>query len=469
MSHFENYKDQIDMLQHQINFTSTRADNSCPIILVCQENCADLPFDASTTKWMKVNNFTGKAGQILFVPHETGQLKKVLFGIGNGEEPFITGLLAKHLPTGHWHLQGSAANEINTYLGLALGSYQFNRYLQNPSSKSLSIHVHDTIDLNELKRIYETVFFVRDLINTPANDMTPDTLEATTHQLGQIYNAHVKSICGDELLTQNFPMIHAVGRASNIAPRLIELQWGQENHPKITLVGKGVTFDTGGLDIKSANNMLLMKKDMSGSAHILGLAKLIMDAQLPFRLQVLIPAVENAVSGNAFRPGDILKSRKGLSVEIGNTDAEGRLILADALTYGDENKPQFMLCMASLTGAARIALGPDLPAFYCNDSSWAQKISQAANCVSDPLWQMPLWQPYKEKLSSPIADLNNATRDNFAGSITAALFLNSFVEKTQHFAHFDLYGWIPKEKPGYPTGGSAQVIRALYHLFKDQS
>ncbi|ENN92843.1 leucyl aminopeptidase family protein [Bartonella bovis] len=457
------------MLQHQINFTSTRADNSCPIILVRQKNCADLSFDTSTTKWMKVNNFTGKAGQILFVPHETGQLKKVLFGIGNGEEPFITGLLAKHLSTGHWHLQGSTANEINTYLGLALGSYQFNRYRQNPSCKSLSIHVHDTIDLDELKRIYETVFFVRDLINTPANDMNPNTLETITHQLGQTYNAHVKSICGDQLLKQNFPMIHAVGRASNIAPRLIELQWGQENHPKITLVGKGVTFDTGGLDIKSASNMLLMKKDMSGGAHALGLAKLIMDAQLPFRLQVLIPAVENAISANAFRPSDILKSRKGLSIEIGNTDAEGRLILADALTYGDENKPQFMLCMASLTGAARIALGPDLPAFYCNDSLWAQKISQAANCVDDPLWQMPLWQPYKEKLSSPIADLNNTTGDNFAGSITAALFLNSFVEKAQHFAHFDLYGWIPKEKPGYPIGGNAQVIRALYYLFKNKS
>lgn len=354
-------------------------------------------------------------------------------------------------------------------MGLALGSYQFNRYRQNPSCKSLSIHVHDTIDLDELKRIYETVFFVRDLINTPANDMNPNTLETITHQLGQTYNAHVKSICGDQLLKQNFPMIHAVGRASNIAPRLIELQWGQENHPKITLVGKGVTFDTGGLDIKSASNMLLMKKDMSGGAHALGLAKLIMDAQLPFRLQVLIPAVENAISANAFRPSDILKSRKGLSIEIGNTDAEGRLILADALTYGDENKPQFMLCMASLTGAARIALGPDLPAFYCNDSLWAQKISQAANCVDDPLWQMPLWQPYKEKLSSPIADLNNTTGDNFAGSITAALFLNSFVEKAQHFAHFDLYGWIPKEKPGYPIGGNAQVIRALYYLFKNKS
>ncbi|AQX20788.1 leucyl aminopeptidase [Bartonella sp. CDC_skunk] len=456
------------MLQHQINFTATRSDKSCPILLIDTKNFANLTLDSSKTSWMKVNGFTGKAGQMLFVPHETGQLKQVLFGLGDQENPFITGLLPKNLPTGHWHLEGTTSNEMNTYLGLAFGSYQFNRYRQKSPSKSLSIHVHNAIDLDELKRIYETVFWVRDLINTPANDMDPNTLEITTRQLGQTYNAHVTSICGDDLLVQNFPMIHAVGRASNIAPRLIELQWGQENHPKITLVGKGVTFDSGGLDIKSANNMLLMKKDMGGSAHVLGLAKLIMDAKLPFCLRVLIPAVENAISANAFRPGDILQSRKGLTVEVGNTDAEGRLILADALTYGDEKNPQFMICMATLTGAARIALGPDLPAFYCSNPIWAQKISQSANSITDPLWQMPLWKPYRQMLSSQIADINNTSGNNFAGSITAALFLNSFVEKAEKFAHFDLYGWSPKETPGYPVGGTAQAIRALYKLFKDQ-
>ncbi|WP_336294474.1 leucyl aminopeptidase family protein [Bartonella sp. CB169] len=451
---------------HHIHFTSTRVDNSCPIFLVNQKNLSDLALDSSTIAWMKVHGFTGKAGETLFIPHETGHLKKVLFGLGNGDEPFITGLLAKNLPAGHWHLEGTASHEINSYLGLAFGSYQFNRYRQNPSSKPLSIHINDTIDLDELQRIYETVFFVRNLINTPANDMNPDALEKEARQLGKTYGAQIQSICGDDLLIHNFPMIHAVGRASSTAPRLIELHWGQENHPKITLVGKGVTFDTGGLNIKSANNMLRMKKDMGGGAHVLGLAKLIMDAKLPFRLRVLIPAVENAISANAYRPGDILQSRKGLSVEIGNTDAEGRLILADALTYGDEESPQFMLCMATLTGAAHIALGPDLPAFYCNDSLWAQQISQSAHSVSDPLWQMPLWKPYQEMLSSPIADLNNVTGSSFAGSIIAALFLNSFVEKTKHFAHFDLYGWVQKEKPGYPVGGSAQAIRALYNLFK---
>ncbi|ETS13853.1 hypothetical protein Q649_00478 [Bartonella quintana JK 73] len=450
-----------------IHFTSIRADKSCPIFLVSPTSLADLSLDASTIAWMQVNDFTGKAGQILFVPHETGHLKKVLFGLGNGDKPFITGLLAKNLPAGQWHLKGAASHEINTYLGLAFGNYQFNRYRQNSSLKSLSIHVNDTVDLNELQRLYETVFFVRDLINIPANDMNPDILEKEARQLGKTYSAYVESIRGDKLLTHNFPMIHAVGRAGSTAPRLIELHWGQENHPKITLVGKGVTFDTGGLDIKSANNMLLMKKDMGGGAHVLGLAKLIMDAKLPFRLRVLIPAVENAISANAYRPGDILKSRKGLTVEVGNTDAEGRLILADALAYGDEESPQFMLCMATLTGAAHIALGPDLPAFYCNDSVWAQQISQSAHSVSDPLWRMPLWKPYQEMLSSPIADLNNITGNSFAGSIVAALFLNSFVEKAKHFAHFDLYGWVPKEKPGYPIGGSAQVIRALYNLFKN--
>ncbi|WP_260480179.1 leucyl aminopeptidase family protein [Bartonella quintana] len=450
-----------------IHFTSIRADKSCPIFLVSPTSLADLSLDASTIEWMQVNDFTGKAGQILFVPHETGHLKKVLFGLGNGDKPFITGLLAKNLPAGQWHLKGAASHEINTYLGLAFGNYQFNRYRQNSSLKSLSIHVNDTVDLNELQRLYETVFFVRDLINIPANDMNPDILEKEARQLGKTYSAYVESIRGDKLLTHNFPMIHAVGRAGSTAPRLIELHWGQENHPKITLVGKGVTFDTGGLDIKSANNMLLMKKDMGGGAHVLGLAKLIMDAKLPFRLRVLIPAVENAISANAYRPGDILKSRKGLTVEVGNTDAEGRLVLADALAYGDEESPQFMLCMATLTGAAHIALGPDLPAFYCNDSVWAQQISQSAHSVSDPLWRMPLWKPYQEMLSSPIADLNNITGNSFAGSIVAALFLNSFVEKAKHFAHFDLYGWVPKEKPGYPIGGSAQVIRALYNLFKN--
>ncbi|GAA4663497.1 M17 family metallopeptidase [Bartonella pachyuromydis] len=453
-------------LQH-ISFSKKRINNSCPIFLVSFDSLVDLSLDEATKAWMKVNNFTGKAGQILFIPHETGHLKQVFFGLGNGDEPFITGLLAKNLPAGHWHLEGTASHEIKSYLGLAFGSYQFNRYRQNSSSKSLSIYVNDRIDFDELQRICETVFFVRDLINIPANDMSPDRLETEACQLGKTYSADVQSICGDELLTHNFPMIHAVGRASNTAPRLIDLRWGQENHPKITLVGKGVTFDTGGLDIKSANNMLLMKKDMGGGAHVLGLAKLIMDAKLPFRLRVLIPAVENAISAHAYRPGDILKSRKGLTVEIGNTDAEGRLVLADALSYGDEESPQFMLCMATLTGAARIALGPDLPAFYCNDKIWAQQISQSAHSVCDPLWQMPLWKPYLEMLSSPIADLNNITGNNFAGSIVAALFLNSFVERAQHFAHFDLYGWVPKEKPGYPVGGSAQVIRALYNLFKN--
>ncbi|WP_208435284.1 leucyl aminopeptidase family protein [Bartonella phoceensis] len=455
------------MHSHHIYFSPKPIDNSCPICLVSPNSLADLPLDTLTTTWMKANDFTGKAGQILFIPDEAGHLKKVFFGLGNGDEPFITGLLAQNLPAGQWHLEGEASHELNTYLGLAFGSYQFNRYRQNSSPKSLSISVSDMVDFDDLKRIYETVFFVRDLINIPANDMNPESLEKEARQLGRTYNAHVQSICGDDLLTYNFPMIHAVGRASSTAPRLIELRWGKKNHPKITLVGKGVTFDTGGLDIKSANNMLLMKKDMGGGAHVLGLAKLIMDAKLPFHLRVLIPAVENAISAHSYRPGDILKSRKGLSVEVGNTDAEGRLVLADALAYGDEESPQFMLCMATLTGAARIALGPDLPAFYCHDSLWAQQISQSACSVSDPLWQMPLWKPYQKMLSSPIADLNNTAGNNFAGSIIAALFLNSFVEKTKHFAHFDLYGWISKEKPGYPVGGSAQVIRALYNLFKN--
>jgi leucyl aminopeptidase len=256
-------------------------------------------------------------------------------------------------------------------------------------------------------------------------------------------------------------MIHAVGRASDQAPRLIEMRWGPADAPKLTLVGKGVCFDTGGLDIKPASGMLLMKKDMGGAANVLGLASMVMASELRVRLRVLIPAVENSISANAFRPGDVLTSRKGVTVEIGNTDAEGRLVLADALALADEEQPEMLVDMATLTGAARVALGPDLPPFYTDDEALAGELAEAASAVEDPLWRMPLWQPYAAKLSSRIADINNVTTDGFAGSITAALFLNRFVEKTACWAHFDIYGWNPTERPYAPVGGEAQGIRAL--------
>jgi leucyl aminopeptidase len=316
-------------------------------------------------------------------------------------------------------------------------------------------------DAAYIRRVGEGVFLARDLVNTPTNDMGPDDLERAVRALAKKYRAKVSVVAGDDLLAKNFPMIHAVGRASDKAPRLIDMVWGDRNAPKVTLVGKGVCFDTGGLDIKPSSGMLLMKKDMGGAANVLGLASMIMAGGLKVRLRVLIPAVENAISGNAFRPGDVLRSRKGLSVEIGNTDAEGRLVLADALALADEEEPQLLIDMATLTGAARVALGPDLPPFYTDDDGLAADLAAAALEQEDPLWRMPLWQPYDAKLASKIADMNNVTSDGFAGSITAALFLKRFVEKAGGWAHFDIFAWNPADRPHGPAGGEAQGIRAL--------
>ena len=343
---------------------------------------------------------------------------------------------------------------------MVLGGYVFTRYGKKPA-KDIRFASPAGADAAYVRRVAEGVFLARDLVNTPTNDMGPDDLEQAVRALAKKHKARISVVTGDDLLAKNFPMIHAVGRASDKAPRLIDMIWGDRNAPKVTLVGKGVCFDTGGLDIKPSASMLLMKKDMGGAANVLGLASMIMAGGLKVRLRVLIPAVENAISGNAFRPGDVLRSRKGLSVEIGNTDAEGRLVLADALALADEEEPQLLIDMATLTGAARVALGPDLPPFYTNDDSLAADLAAAALAQEDPLWRMPLWQPYDAKLASKIADMNNVTTDGFAGSITAALFLKRFVEKTAGWAHFDIFAWNPADRPHGPAGGEAQGIRAL--------
>ena len=322
----------------------------------------------------------------------------------------------------------------------------------------------DGIDAADIMRMAEAASLARDLINTPPNDMGPEELASAAQALATRFGASFNCIVGDDLTRQNFPLIHAVGMASSRAPRLIDLTWGDPDHPKVTLVGKGVCFDSGGLDLKPSSGMLIMKKDMGGAASALALASMIMDAQLPLRLRVIIPIVENAIAGNAFRPGDIYRSRKGLTVEIGNTDAEGRLILADALALADEEEPDLLFDFATLTGAARIALGPDLPPMYSDDDALAAACLEHSRKVHDPIWRMPLWMPYDKQLDGKLSDLVNVSSGPLAGSITAALFLRRFVERAKAWAHFDVYAWTPKPLPGRPEGGEVQVARLLFSM-----
>ncbi|MEM9277130.1 MAG: leucyl aminopeptidase family protein [Pseudomonadota bacterium] len=413
--------------------------------------------------WAKTNRFTGQPQKILCVPDKTGKLESVLFGLGEDPDPMITGLLPSRLPAGNYKITDTVLEPHLATLGWCLGAYVFNDYnSKKPVAAKLS--VPSSVDKAKVEREASATFLARDLINTPANDMGPDELEAAIRKLGKTHKATVSVVKGDALLRKNFPMIHAVGRASTSAPRLIDLKWGNARHPKVTLVGKGVIFDSGGLNIKPGGSMLLMKKDMGGAANVIALAKMIMVAKLPVRLRLLVPAVENAISGNAFRPGDILPSRKGITVEIGNTDAEGRLVLGDALALGDEENPDMMIDMATLTGSARVALGPDLPPFYTDDEELAGLLSDASENLHDPLWRLPLWQSYQKMLSSKIADVNHVSQNSFAGSITAALFLSRFVENAKSWVHLDIFGWVPAAKPWAQVGGEAQGIRALFEV-----
>ena len=446
-----------------VEFTDKKPGKAKPVYMVAKDGLNDAGLDAATKAWANANDFKGQADRVLIVPGENGAVAGALLGTGAGDEGYgtlATGTLARKLPEGDWFFATRPGDADQAAIGLALGGYSFTRYGKKTSTK-LRFALPEGADGARVNRIAEGVFLTRDLVNTPTNDLGPDGLEAAVRALGKLHKAEMAVIKGDDLLAQNFPMIHAVGRASAEAPRLIDMAWGPKDAPRITLVGKGVCFDTGGLDIKPVSGMLLMKKDMGGAANVLGLASMIMAARLPVRLRVLIPAVENAISANAFRPGDVLQSRKGITVEIGNTDAEGRLVLADALALADDEQPQLLIDMATLTGAARVALGPDLPPFYTDDDNFAAELVDAALATADPLWRMPLWKPYDAKLSSKIADMNNVTTDGFAGSITAALFLKRFVEKTSAWAHFDIFAWSPTERPHCPVGGEAQAIRAI--------
>jgi len=421
---------------------------------------------APVAKWAAAAQFNGKLGSLLTVPDPDGNIGLVLFGWGSAKSRargrFHFAKAAETLPSGTYHIAGglSGAELPEAALAWLMAGYSFDRYKSAPSRDTFLV-APQGVEVARIQAIADGEFLTRDLINTPASDMGPDHLEQAFVALADAHKALVSVIRGQDLLTQNFPMIHAVGRAADQDPRLLDMRWGDAAHPTVTLVGKGVCFDTGGLDLKPAASMALMKKDMGGAATVMGLASIIMALNLPVRLRVLVPAVENAVSAGAFRPGDVLTSRKGLTVEINNTDAEGRLVLADALALADEEKPDYLFCMATLTGAARVALGPDLSPFYTNDDGLSHSLTRAGRKVGDPVWRMPFHDPYEKMIEPDIADLDNAPSGGFAGSITAALFLRRFVENAKCFAHFDIYGWMPNAVPGRPKGAAFLGARAI--------
>ncbi|PPD16235.1 MAG: leucyl aminopeptidase [Methylobacterium sp.] len=415
--------------------------------------------------------FKPSAGRVLVLPGEAGAGGPALLGIGTDEglveQPFLLGKLASELPAGLWRIEGRLDNPTLALTGFHLGQYRFDRF-KTVAREAVSLQPIPGADLARARLVAEAVCAGRDLINRPANDLTTEALAQAARELGERFRVEYREIIGPELLAENLPMIHAVGAASAHPPRLVDLIWGDPRAPKVTLVGKGVVFDTGGLNLKPENSMLLMKKDMGGAAAALAAAEIIMGLQLPVRLRVLLPIVENSVSGAAFRPGDIFRSRAGTTIEIGNTDAEGRLILCDALTLADEEKPDLLIDFATLTGAARVALGPDLPPFFTQDEALAEAIARVGRLENDPVWRLPLWKPYRPMLDSKSADINNVSQGGFAGAITAAIFLKEFVRNTPHYAHFDIYGWTPSARPGRPEGGEPQAARLVASLVQER-
>ena len=454
-------------------FETAPSSSAIPITFATRvtwnEVSATLPAEAR--QFAQANSFAAKPGEFLTLPAQDGQIAQVLFGLEDDatrwRDLFRPGQLPGLLPPGVYRFANAPHDTRLAALAFALGSYRFDRY-RKADAPDVRLVAPDGIDVAEISRMAEAAALARDLINTPANDMGPEQLAAAAELLAGRFGARFTCITGDDLLAQNFPLIHAVGMASPRAPRLIDVVWGDPAHPKVTLVGKGVCFDTGGLDLKPSAGMLIMKKDMGGAANVLALALMVMDAGLKVRLRVLIPAVENAVAGNAFRPLDIFPSRKGLNVEISNTDAEGRLVLADALALADEENPDLLIDLGTLTGAARVALGPDLPPFYTSDEELALDLARCATVENDPLWRMPLWPPYDSWLDSKVANITNAPSGTFAGSITCALFLQRFVAAATSWLHVDIYGWTPSAKPARPEGGECQAARAVYRLLSER-
>lgn len=416
------------------------------------------------------SGFTAGVGEMCLLPSGDGSVSGALVGLGSGLDPWALSDLPLSLPAGVWSLDGvrDPDDAVQSCLAWALGAYRFDRYRRQEERVPARMVWPAGVDHAAVGRWVGAIEWVRDLVNTPAEDMGPSELEDAARGLAQRYGASLEVIVGEALSGRNYPAIYMVGRASPRAPRLIDIRWGDPSAPRLTLVGKGVCFDTGGLDLKPSSGMRLMKKDMGGAAHALALASLVMDARLPVRLRVLVPAVDNAVAGNAMRPGDILRTRKGLTVEISNTDAEGRLILADALAEGDSEKPDLMIDFATLTGAARVALGPELPALFSNQDTLAADLVAAGQREQDPLWHMPLWDGYRAMVESRIADLDNAPEGGMAGAITAALFLQAFVSNSTPWAHIDLFSWNQKARPGRPVGGEAMTLKAIFSVLQDR-
>ncbi len=421
--------------------------------------------------WLEATGWKGKAGSYALLPGENG-LAGVILALGD-EEPspaaaLQLGALAASLPEGTYALGDFPGCADDAVLAWLMGAYSFRRYMTAEQRKVRRLVLPKGVDRGAAEAKAQAIWFARELINLPANDLGPSDLAAALSSLGRAYKAEVATIKGDALLDKNFPLVHAVGRASAREPCLASLVWGDKKHPKVTLVGKGICFDSGGLDIKPSQSMALMKKDMGGAAAVMALAAMIMAAKLPVRLRVIVAAADNAISGNAFRPGDIIKSRAGLTIEIGNTDAEGRLVLADALAFADEESPDLLIDIATLTGAARVALGPDLPPFYTDDDALAASLHAAGSHVGDPLWRLPLWKAYDKDLKSKVADVNHISNSPFAGSITAALFLKRFVKNASRYAHLDIFGWVNRPAPAKPAGGEPQGVRALFEIIRNE-
>jgi leucyl aminopeptidase len=452
-------------------FANAGKNQAIPIWFVYAANFAAVrsKLGNSEQAFISTAAFEAKPGRSLLLPGANGKLAGVLFGIESPDDPdrdrFRPGQLAGLLPAGTYRFANRPHDARLAALAFALGSYQFSRYRKS-EARNVRLVLPEGVDGDMLSHVVEGVTLCRDLTNTPSNDMGPAELQAAARVLAKKHSAKIQVTSG-AALAKNFPLVHAVGAGSVRAPRLINMTWGKASDPKITLVGKGVCFDTGGLDIKTDTGMLNMKKDMGGAATALALAHMIMADGLRVRLRVIIPAVENAISGTSFRPRDVYVSRKGISVEIGHTDAEGRLILADALTLAEEDKPSLVIDFATLTGAARVALGPDVPPFFTDDDALANELMRAAAAESDPLWRLPLWRPYAGLLDSKVADLNNVGTGGQAGAITAALFLRRFVN-TKAWVHFDIFAWTPVAKPGRPEGAECQSARAIHALLRSR-